>query len=211
MTEPGKSTVAGAILCGGRSSRLGTDKALAGLAGKPLLQHVIERLEPQLDQLVLGTGRDGAGLNAFEYTLVQDVAPSHRGPLIGLYSALRWLEASSHHWLVLCPCDAPFLPLDLVERLLRASKRAGKPVAVARYEGVVQPTFSLWHRELANTVGVVALEQGRGGLMAMLDQLDYAIEDWQAGNPAPFFNTNTQADLEHAQRMLDDEADGTRR
>ena len=118
MTTVRNSAITGAILCGGKSSRLGTDKAHAELGGKALLSHVIERLEPQVEDLLLSIGQDHPGLTSFQYRKVPDVVPSHRGPLIGLCSALRSLVESQNEWLALCPCDAPFLPSDLVEQLL---------------------------------------------------------------------------------------------
>ena len=208
MTTGRKIAVTGAILCGGKSSRLGTDKAHAELAGKPLLSRVIERLEPQVEDLVLSIGQDHPGLTSFQYRKIPDVVPSHRGPLIGLCSALRSLAEGTNEWLALCPCDAPFLPSDLVERLLDAAKVTQKPVAVARYEGVVQPTFSLWHRDQAEVVASVALGQGQGGLMTMLDRLDHVIEDWKVCEPSPFFNINTLAELEQASGLLDAGAAG---
>ncbi|NNE04324.1 MAG: molybdenum cofactor guanylyltransferase [Xanthomonadales bacterium] len=206
MTGSQQNAVAGAVLCGGKSSRLGGDKARAELGGKPLLDHVIERLQPQVEDVVLSVEQDHAGNPDSAYRQVRDLAPSHRGPLIGLYSVLKSLEDSPWQWLALCPCDAPFLPRDLVDRLLRAAHDAHNAVAVARYDGIVQPTFSVWRADTADAIGALVLEQGRGGLMAMLDRLDYAVEDWEQGEPPPFFNINTPQDLERARQLLDDGA-----
>ena len=127
---------------------------------------------------------------------------------MGLYSVLNSLDGSGADWLVLCPCDAPFLPADLVERLLAAARVSELQVAAARYEGTVQPTFSLWHCDTLAPVREVALDQGKGGLMAMLDRQQHAVVDWPETHPPPFFNINTQADLDEARSMLDGPSGG---
>jgi molybdopterin-guanine dinucleotide biosynthesis protein A len=102
---------------------------------------------------------------------------------------------------VLCPCDAPFVPRDLVEVLGRAG--AGGKAAVAVWQGVPQPTFSLWHAHHLEPVREMLLEKGLGGPRQVLEQLPHAVVEWKRSDPPPFFNVNTPQDLAMAQGWLD--------
>jgi len=202
---------AGVILAGGRSSRLGPgSKAMISLGGQPMIHHVIQRLQLQAEPLLISTQDEHTDIDSQDLETVQDAVKSHRGPLTGLYSAMqRVFGNEGQDWLLLSPCDAPFIPPDLAGRLYEQAMKDGKPVSVACYEEVPQPTFSLWHRSVFSPVEEAVMTQGRGGLMYMLDQLPYCAVDWPATRIAPFFNVNTRADLQMAERLLDaDKATG---
>lgn len=196
----------GVVLAGGRSSRFGgRAKALAELGGKPLAQHVIERLAGQVNSLLISVQDTDPALTALGGEPVLDVVQRHRGPLTGLCSALLRLECRGPgEWLLLCPCDAPFLPRDLGARLAEAARASDQPVAVARYQGIVQPVFSLWSLAALPVVRAAVMDHSQGGLMRLLQDIPHALADWPEQEPNPFFNVNTPDDLEAAQRWLDD-------
>lgn len=193
----------GAVLAGGRSTRFGgSGKAQAELCGCSMLQRVVDRVRPQVKEVWISVQDEPGEAAAQGCEWVPDRVGRYRGPLAGLYSALERLQASRADWLLLVPCDAPFLPLDLGERLMNAVGKGRGPV-VARYRGVPQPTFSLWHRELLPSVADTVLDRGRGGLMTVLDELQHLFVDWPESDPPPFFNVNTRRDLDCARRALD--------
>ena len=138
-------SVAGAILAGGRSTRMGCrNKALAELGGRPLIRHVIDRLRPQVDAMAVSVETDIPEFNALGISQLADPAPGHRGPLGGLLAALRYF-AGTHDWVLLTPCDAPLLPPDLAARLHATAREASAPAAVVQWAGELQPTFSIWN------------------------------------------------------------------
>lgn len=196
---------AGVILAGGRSSRLGPgSKAMIQLGGKPMIHHVIERLRPQAEPLLVSIQDEPSAIETLGLDTIVDAVQRHRGPLTGLYSALHHVcRHSDNEWLLLSPCDAPFIPPDLATRLYAEAIKFDKPVSVACYEEVPQPTFSLWHRSVLSRVKEAVMSKGKGGLMYMLDQLPYCAVDWSPNRIAPFFNVNTRADLQMARRLLD--------
>ncbi len=201
---------AAVILAGGRSSRLGTGcKALTPLAGVPMIRRVMQRLQAQADPILLSVQRQQPELDEFGLLTVPDIVQRHRGPLTGLCSALRYLAGTGGpDWLLLCPCDAPFLPADLASRLYAAAQRENKPVSVARYAEVLQPTFSLWNLSVLPEINQAVMNTGRGGLNAMLDQLPHVSVDWvdadrHTAQLPPFFNVNTTQDLLRAEQLLD--------
>jgi molybdopterin-guanine dinucleotide biosynthesis protein A len=196
---------AAVILAGGRSSRFApTLKALVDLKGKAMIRHVIDRLRNQARTLVISVKEPDTELDKFGLPTVSDIVQRHRGPLTGLCSAMAQLAPSgSHEWIMLCPCDAPFVPRDLAERLYTGVASGDQPVSVARYDGVVQPTFSLWRLSLLPQISDAVMTQGRGGLMSMLDHVPHVTVDWPRTAVSPFFNINTRADLDAAVHHLD--------
>jgi molybdopterin-guanine dinucleotide biosynthesis protein A len=194
---------AGVILAGGRSSRMGGGcKALIELAGCSLLERVVERLRPQTGGLLLSCEADTGDFDRFDLPRVPDLLSGHCGPLVGLYSALLHLvDTGQCDSLVLCPCDAPFVPLDLVPVLLEAGR--GGQAAVVSWRGVLQPTFSLWHDHHLALLREALLEKGLGGPRQVLRQIPHEVVEWPDVEPPPFFNVNTPADLERAAEWLD--------
>lgn len=195
---------AAAILAGGRASRLGmASKALMPLAGAPLVRHVLDRLADQAGPIMLSVQQAEPALASLGHELVEDLVQRHRGPLAGLCSVMqRWSDQAQGDWLLLCPCDAPFLPRDLAARLYQAAVAGDKPVSAAKYQDVLQPTFSLWRMEVFPVVREVVMEQGGGGLWQVLRELPHAEVEWAVRDVPPFFNVNTAGDLERAARLL---------
>jgi molybdopterin-guanine dinucleotide biosynthesis protein A len=205
---------AGVILAGGRSSRMGgMRKALIPLQDSPLLSHVIGRLESQVSPLLLSSEDRYSGLEVFGLPVVPDIVPRYRGPLTGLCSALQYLSdkqdisGKDHSGLLLCPCDAPFIPPDLAERLVDATRNNAtrekiKPVVVVAYEGELQPTFSLWQNHHLPVIHDAVVNRGDGGLKHMLKSLPHVIVEWVSEQPPPFYNVNTPEELEVAEQWL---------
>jgi molybdopterin-guanine dinucleotide biosynthesis protein A len=198
--------VAGLVLAGGRSSRMGGgNKALEVLAGRTLLQRVVDRITPQVDEVALSVEKPSAAFAVFGLAQLPDPAPGHNGPLAGLLSGLRYFQAQQG-WVLLAPCDAPFLPPDLAARLREQSNAAATASAVVSHEGQLQPTFSIWHHSLLPRVEHAVEREGMTGLKEFLRMIDFAVVDWSdASRPAcmpPFFNINDAEALGEAERWI---------
>jgi molybdopterin-guanine dinucleotide biosynthesis protein A len=192
--------LAGVILAGGRSRRMGgTVKALLPLGDKPLLRHVIDRVNPQVDRLFLSVERPSEAFEAFGLPQVEDPEPDG-GPLGGLLSAMQ-LMSPGHGWLLLVPCDAPFIPPDLAPRLLACALASAKLGAVVCYESEIQPTFSIWSRSILTRLEQAVLEEGMAGIKQFLNVVELAELDWPGSEPSPFFNINDQDALLKAGRL----------
>lgn len=193
------------VLAGGQSQRMDGQqhKALNPLVGRPMLAHVLERVSPQVMTMALSVSGKVPALAEFGHATLADSRQSFRGPLAGLVAGLQWaVQEHPGCWLLLCPCDAPFLPPDLVSRLQSAAEQAKTPLAVARYQGHLQPTFSLWSQGLLAALEQ-SLEQGRGGLMQRVAATSHQAVDWPEQEPSPFFNVNTPQQLAQAQAWLE--------
>jgi len=208
-----QSRLGGVILAGGASRRMsGQRKALLELNHRPLIDHVIQRLRPQVTSLVLSVAREETVWVRFGLQQVaderSDALPTGGetvdtpGPLAGLLSGMQALH-DRHEWILLSPCDAPFVPLDLGQQLLRKAQSEGTKACLAVYESVWQPTFSLWHRELLPKLQQAVRVEGLGGFKQFLRRVDFAEQHWGSAEIPPFFNINTAKDLLAAQALLD--------
>jgi molybdopterin-guanine dinucleotide biosynthesis protein A len=200
------SRIAGVILAGGRSSRMGgRNKALLTLAGRPLIGHVIDRLAPQVEALALSVEQPATAFAAFGVPQMTDPTPGHAGPLGGLLAGLRHFQAQQG-WVLLLPCDAPFLPLDLAAKLLAGAVESEVPAAVVNHEGELQPTFSIWHHSLLPSLEQAVEGAGMAGLKQFLRTIEFGQVDgseWaRPAGPPPFFNINDPAALDQASRWI---------
>jgi len=169
-----------------------------------MIAHVVARVRTQAAPVWLSVQQAGTELDGLGLPVVPDIVQRHRGPLTGLCSALDRLAGGQHgEWLLMCPCDAPFLPRGLAAALREVAASSQSGIAAVRYRGVVQPTFSLWHVSMLEPVSEAVMNEGRGGLMWMLDHLPHALLDWPEGTVSPFFNVNDAGELAEAQRLLD--------
>ncbi len=145
MPETGTAPeVTGLVLAGGQGSRMGgVDKGLQPFRGKPMVAHVIERFAPQVDELLVNANRNPEAYARFGHRVIADEIEGFAGPLAGFE---RGLAHASGSLVVTVPCDSPFLPLDLVQRLRSALDRENAELAVAKTGDQAHPVFSLMQR-----------------------------------------------------------------
>ncbi len=191
----------GAILAGGRSRRMnGRNKALLPLGGKPMLQHVIDRVRPQVCELFLSVEQRDPAYEPFGLHQLEDPAPGSNGPLGGVLSALQCTRNDAP-WLLLVPCDAPFLPMSLSRKLMGGAIAENARLVTIACEDEWQPTFSLWHRDLLDSLGSAVLERGFGSLKHFMREHGAHIVEW----PSPFMNINDLSSMRRAERWIAEE------
>lgn len=175
------------VLAGGLATRLGgADKGLQALHGKPLIEHVLERLQPQSSKLMINCNRNTEIYARYGHPLVADLLPDHPGPLAGLHAGLH---QCSTPLIATVPCDAPFLPADLIPRLHEALADAP---AVFACSPAQQPVFALYRCTV-----LPALEQfladGRRGVGQFLSHIGAHAVDFSDRQQA-FQNFNSADD-----------------
>lgn len=186
--------VTGLVLSGGRGLRMdplhgGTDKGLLMYAGRPLVDHVLQRLRPQVVALRISANRNLERYRAFGVPVVQDSLHAGAGPLAGVLAALAGCETA---WLAVAPCDAPRLPVDLVTRLAHAALQRGTGVAVARCAGREHWTHLLVHQTQATSIDTF-LTRGHRRVGDWCASQSPAFADFD--EPHAFDNLNTPEDL----------------
>ena len=212
--EPGRGGPAVAraipvvILAGGLGRRLGGgDKPLRKLAGRTLAEHARDRLAPQTETLGLNANGDAARFAFLQLPVIPDVMTGFPGPLAGILTAMRWVQARRPgvSWLVSAPADTPFLPGDLVARLFSEQSRTGAEIAVANSYGRDHPVVALWPIAIAASLQA-HLEAGDDRRVgSWLHRFRTVSVTFAAERPEgvdPFFNVNTPQDLEAAEAYL---------
>ena len=143
MTPP---KITALILAGGRGSRMGSvDKGLQLFKGMPMVAHMLERISPQVDEVIINANRSIEQYAAFGHRLVPDAIDGFAGPLAGLHVGMTQATTTL---LATVPCDSPFLPLDLVTRLHTAMELGNVDLAVAKTYDQAHPVFCLVKRDL---------------------------------------------------------------
>jgi molybdopterin-guanine dinucleotide biosynthesis protein A len=180
------------ILSGGRATRMGgIDKGLVSLQQKPLIQHVIERLTPQVDEILINANRELPYYQTFGYTLLQDEVKDFLGPLAGFSLGL---QHAKHDYVLTVPCDSPLLPLNLAQRLMTALVEHKAEIAVATSGGSTHPVFCLCKKTMLLPSLTAYLQQGERRVSAWQKKQQYVEVDFSDCNEA-FTNLNTFEDL----------------
>lgn len=188
------------ILSGGRATRMnGADKGLVLLQSKPLIQHVIARLEPQVDEILINANRELAQYQALGYIVLQDEVEDFLGPLAGFSLGL---QHAKHDYVLTVPCDSPLLPVDLAQRLMAALIEHKAEIAVATSDGSAHPVFSLCKKTVLPSLAAY-LQQGERRVSAWQKKQQYIEVDFSDCNEA-FTNLNTFEDLAALELKLSD-------
>ena len=186
-----RTDITGVVFAGGQGRRMGgVDKGLVELDGRALVAHVIERLAPQVGELVINANQNRDRYAAFGYPVVADVIPDFAGPLAGLHAAMA---AATTPYIVTSPCDSPFLPADLVARLALALAATPLDLAVARTFDQPHPVFSLVRTDVRPHLEAFLRGGGRkiDAWYATLRVADARFDD----EADAFRNINTAAEL----------------
>jgi len=192
---PERDAITGLILAGGRGQRLGgVDKGLQPWRGRPLVDHALARLAPQVREVMISANRNAPEYEARVSRVLADASDDFPGPLAGM---LAGLHAAATPWLAVVPCDSPCLPPDLVARLAQGLAGA-RAAVVQRLHGDgalrLEPVCCLLSTALADDLARYLAEGGR------------KVEGWLARHATPvlfdrsvdagaFANINTPDDL----------------
>ncbi len=198
-------TAAGIVLAGGLARRMGGgDKGLLELAGRPILDHVVERLKPQVRAIALNANGDPARFARWDLPVAADVLPGNPGPLVGVLTGMDWTVANlpGLDWIVTVPTDAPFLPRDLVARLLAAVEAEGADMACATSGGRRHPVVGLWPVALRTDLRKAMLFEEMRKVDAWTGRHKVADVDFATDPVDPFFNANAPEDMAEAERAL---------
>ncbi|GGI77541.1 molybdenum cofactor guanylyltransferase [Shewanella hanedai] len=175
------------ILAGGMARRMGgNDKGLVELLDQPMIKHTIDRIKPQVNEIMINANRNQTQYAEFGYPVFSDEDSGYLGPLAGMITAMAKTQAD---YLLVVPCDCPLLPLDLVERMLAQIQSEDAELAVASDGKREQPVVLLLKPSL------------RDSMKAFLDGGERKIDFWYAKHhcmvaefadqPNAFVNVNT--------------------
>ena len=196
MNSPGKDNITAVVLAGGRGRRLGgQDKGLMELDGRPMIEHILNLVTPQVNAVIINANRNQQVYAELGHPVISDNMTDYQGPLAGFAAALA---ATDTDYIMTLPCDGPYVPADLVSRLSAAVIENDAELAVAHDGQRMQPVYALIPRSLL------------GSLQDYLDAGDRKIDLWYARHDTAladfsdvidtFFNINTDDDLRKADK-----------
>jgi len=189
--------ITGIILAGGRAQRMGgDDKGLTTINGKPMVEHVIERLVPQVSSLVISANRNQQRYEEFGYPVTEDKNNKFDGPLAGIASAI---EITDTPLILVTPCDTPLLPTDLVEQLHHAMQQSDSVIAVANDGERMQQLCFLASRSIVNSIRE-RLANDERRVYRWLESLNPAVCDFHS--TLLFSNINTPEEQSAIEQQL---------
>lgn len=196
-----RNDITAVILAGGKARRMdGEDKGLITLHGRPMIEYIIEALQPQAGRILVNANRNAERYAAFGLPVIADMLGDYFGPLVGMASGMNATDTS---FIVTAPCDSPIIPDNLVETLYHALQKNQADISVA-HDGVrMQPVFALLRCSLLTSL----LEYLHGGgrkIDSWYAQQPLALADF-SGLPETFLNLNTPQDKRVLENRLENE------
>lgn len=184
-------SISGVILAGGMGRRMGgADKGLIKFLGRPMIEHVAERLKPQVGEILINANRELQHYANLGYPVIEDEIGGFAGPLAGLHKAM---QVAAYPYVLTVPCDSPLLPHNLVERLMNGLIERDADLAVAKTGMQAHPVFCLCRKALLPNLEAFLKEGGRkiDTWYSTLEVAEVQFSD----NVKAFANVNTPEEL----------------
>jgi molybdopterin-guanine dinucleotide biosynthesis protein A len=179
------------VLAGGLARRMGgQDKGLVEVFGKPMIEHVLDCLRPQVEQILINANRNHDIYASYNYPVISDSIEGYCGPLAGMASAMQHCDTA---YLMATPCDSPFLPDDLVARLYNALQAEQASISVAHDGDRMQPVFALLDCNLLESL-LAFLHSGERKIDRWYAQQHCVLADF-SDCPDTFLNINSPEDI----------------
>ena len=185
------------IVAGGRSARMGREKALEQIGGFTIIDRIISQLAPQVARIAINANGDAGRFRHTGLQVVPDFRSDVATPLAGLHAALSLAKAEGYEAALTVPSDTPFLPDDLMARLAGA----GRPAAIAASQGQAHYLTGLWSVALWQGVAQALDEPRTPRLQDWVERCRAATVTWPVEPFDPFFNVNTPEELAEARRI----------
>jgi len=195
--------ILGAILAGGQSKRMGKDKLFLEINNKKLIEHTLDKIKKYLKKIIIITNQDNKFFFENNLTTVKDCVEGQLGPLVGILTAMKWAKEnfSKCSWIATFPCDTPFFPESIIKRFIEESEKKESLILCASSHGRKHNIFGLWSLDL--------YEKLKDDL---INKKVRKVQDWTEKNKIknlefkfrdydPFFNINTEEDLEFAKKL----------
>lgn len=192
------------ILAGGDASRMrGKDKPFVLLDGRPLLEHVLDRVRQETAEIVISVNRDAERFAEYGIPCVKDSGFPQKSPLLGIYSAMEYFAAQGEDqgFLFCVPVDVPVFPSKLIRDLLRLAKQTESGISYTISGVQPQPLLAVWSMRTLSLLRH-QLQEGAWGVLATLKALEAGVLNYELDEKGGFANINSPEDLQHLQEQL---------
>ncbi len=191
------------ILTGGKSSRMGGGiKSLKKFNNKSIFDRVFENLQTQVNKVIINSNDSENLFVKYNVEVIKDSLEGFLGPLAGLHATLEWLNKNAPYinWLVTVPGDTPFIPINLVKKLLDKVKNSNHKIVLAQSNGKTHPIIGIWHLDLFESLKK-SLNSGNRKIMDWASQHSLEYVEFTNSKYDPFFNINCIEDLIKAKEI----------
>ena len=194
------SEIAVIIMIGGKSSRLGGGiKSLIKINNKKIFDIILERIQPQIDKIFVNSNIEDTEISKYKFPIIKDVKQGYLGPLAGIHAGMQWLNKNKPKvdWLLTLPGDTPFIPLNLVSCFEEKINQDSK-IILAKSNDKIHPIIGAWHTSLLTSLNE-HLESGTRKILEWAENHPLEFLEFKEKNYDPFFNINTQIDINKAE------------
>ena len=200
-----ENNILGVILAGGKSSRFGSNKADAHLGDKTLLEHTISKVEKNFLEVLIVSNNESIKINKKNVFLVKDFIKGQLGPLIGILSAMKWIEQynKKYKWIATFPCDTPFFDDSIIEKLKNCSISNDHLLFFLNSRKKRHNIFGLWSLKLIDILEEDIRSNNFRKVELWADKMGVQKIEVNTEGFDKFLNINTLGDLEDAKKNLD--------
>ena len=198
-----EDNILGAILAGGQSKRMGKDKLFLEFNNKKLIEHTIDKVKKYLKKIIIITNQDNEFFFKNNLTTVKDCIEGQLGPLVGILTAMKWAKEnlSKCLWIATFPCDTPFFPESIIKNFIEESEKKESLILCASSHGRKHNIFGLWSLDLYDKLKDDLINKKVRKVQDWTEKnkiknLEFKFKDYD-----PFFNINTEEDLEFAKKL----------
>jgi len=198
-----EDNILGAILAGGQSKRMGKDKLFLEFNNKKLIEHTIDKVKKYLKKVIIITNHDNEFFSKNNLTTVKDCIEGQLGPLVGILTAMKWAKEnlSKCSWIATFPCDTPFFPESIIKSFIEESEKKESLILCASSHGRKHNIFGLWSLDLYDKLKDDLINKKVRKVQDWTEKnkiknLEFTFKDYD-----PFFNINTEEDLEFAKKL----------
>ena len=198
-----EDNILGAILAGGQSKRMGKDKLFLEFNNKKLIEHTIDKVKKYLKKVIIITNQNNEFFSKNNLTTVKDCIEGQLGPLVGILTAMKWAKENLNKcsWIATFPCDTPFFPESIIKSFIEESEKKESLILCASSHGRKHNIFGLWSLDLYDKLKDDLINKKVRKVQDWTEKnkiknLEFTFKDYD-----PFFNINTQEDLEFAKKL----------
>ncbi len=195
-----ENNILGVVLAGGKSERFGKDKSEIKLGSKTLLIHTLDKIKSKFNKIIIVSNNK----RVKDCVVIKDCIEGQLGPLVGVLSAMKWIKKNnySYKWVMTFPCDTPFFDISIIDKFIEATKLNDSPLYFVKSEEKRHNIFGLWSLKIMETLEADILKNDYRKVEKWANKIGVKTINITYDNIDPFFNINTQEDLEEAKKIL---------
>ena len=199
-----ENNILGIILAGGKSSRFGEDKSTAKLGNKTLLDHTVNKIENEFNEILVISNNKEFNFKNNKIHVVEDCIEGQLGPLVGILTAMKWVKKNkkNYKWIASFPCDTPFFDMKFISELKIKIKETSKKLIFLNSDKKRHNIFGLWSVDLIETLEE-DIKNGLRKVEIWADKIGYENININTKEFDMFLNINTKEDLKKAKENID--------